>query len=122
MSRVMCKLKGCTLLAAGLMMLMLPAGDFVPNNAFAQPSAWDRDGLTMELSAAPTSWQLPAKKSCAEFYPLPDGYDRFTGCRLKGQSVCGGPQQCSCKSNEALVTYQCDQQAYNICKADASCN
>jgi hypothetical protein len=121
-NRSLRKLKGSLFLTIGLIIFMVPVGSIGPNDAFARQSGTDVDSLKFGLPGIPVSWQLPAKKSCTEVYPLPDGYDKWNDCTTKGQSACGGPQQCACNSSQVLVTYTCQEGTYNICKADASCN
>ena len=55
------------------------------------------------------------RKSCAEYYPVPNTL-AWTNCRMIGNSACGGPPQCSCKADERLIGYKCDQGYYNECE------
>jgi hypothetical protein len=109
------KWQRATLFSVTLLFVVASVGSFSPNQARASQN--DRDSFSSDVSY----WQYPAKKSCKEFYPLPDGYKTWTNCNSKGKSVCGGPQQCACSSNEVLDTYMCSEGTYNVCESDASC-
>lgn len=106
------------LLSLGI--LCFPAG---PRTQIAdRPSSQSMPFI--ELAARPLlheSLFRPAtadRQSCGRYYPLPDNYQNWTGCKKDGGSACGGPDQCACADSERLITFTCDQGTYHRCYAE----
>jgi hypothetical protein len=61
-----------------------------------------------------------ARKTCKEYYKDDeDSFAKAHNCNDTGQSsACGGPDQCSCPSNQRLVQYKCTEGTFNVCAAN----
>jgi hypothetical protein len=56
---------------------------------------------------------------CNDKYP---GEHRPASCQTRiGSTACGGPDECSCGSNERLVTFHCGNAYYHLCEKDVFC-
>lgn len=59
------------------------------------------------------------RKTCNAYY---EGHSKALAeahnCTDTGQSsACGGPDQCSCPSDQRLVGFKCDEGTFNVCTA-----
>lgn len=63
------------------------------------------------------------RRHCYYTYGTQPGFPSHgQGCSREGASPCGGPEQCSCGSNERLVTFKCGGQYFHMCwKEDVGC-
>jgi hypothetical protein len=61
-------------------------------------------------------------KTCSEVFPAPQNVQKWTKCREKDVTECGGPSECACNVDERLVTYTCAEGTYRTCEEDSSCH
>jgi hypothetical protein len=59
------------------------------------------------------------RKACSVYYKgHEEALANAHNCKDTGQSsACGGPDQCSCASNQRLVQYSCNEGTFNVCEA-----
>lgn len=58
------------------------------------------------------------RKTCRAYYPgAGDALTRAHNCNEIGSSGCGGPDQCSCATDQRLVSWKCDEGTFNVCSS-----